>query len=75
MKTTKTDLDQIAVTLLLKGDARRLEMLAARVRAYHEGRVECPECGSEGPHDHNGDRRDPSWSCAACGLCFDDVGA
>lgn len=29
--------------------------------------IECPDCGSRGPHDMNGDARDPQALCCRCG--------
>lgn len=36
-----------------------------------EHRVECPECGDMGPHEHNGCSVDPTLLCQGCGICFD----
>jgi transposase-like protein len=69
--------DQAAIRILLDPHAtaterqERLEALARAVLSVIDGRVECPECGSMGPHDHNGDRREPCYCCAACGLHFE----
>lgn len=40
-----------------------------RVKSGLSITVPCPECGSKGPHDTNGDRLDPTTLCAkpSCG--------
>lgn len=49
--------------------------LKVRAAAGLEVVTPCPECGALGPHDTNGDLRDPSASCAECSACFDlDLG-
>ena len=34
-------------------------------------RMQCPGCGSFGPHESNGDQREPMVCCEACGEHFD----
>lgn len=69
--------DEAALAILLDtslSPARRdaqLRTLAKEVRGRLEGRLPCPECGDEGPHDDNGDRQDPAYSCRACGSYFE----
>lgn len=67
--------DQAALAILLgKGSAsqkqRKLTQLAQQAKARIEGRVECPECGSEGPHDSQLDEGREEFMCAGCGLSF-----
>lgn len=50
----------------------RLSRLARAVSDAVECRAECPECGHLGPHEHNGDRREPALCCAGCGTHFDE---
>ncbi len=41
-------------------------------------RMACPDCGDAGPHETNGDKLDPAFCCAGCGMHHDvradDVG-
>jgi hypothetical protein len=68
--------DQAALRILL--DTRltkserdtRLAGLACKVSDAIECRAECPECGHYGPHEHNGDRLDPTLCCVECGAHF-----
>lgn len=70
--------DQAALRIML--DSRltpaqreaRLSRLARTVRDAVECRVECPECGHRGPHEHNGDTRDPLLCCVGCGTHFEE---
>lgn len=76
MKTTqrRQTLNEVALDLLLAGKEKQLTKLAMAAKKHVEGRVECPDCGDEGPHDHNGDRLDPTFCCNACGMHFSDEG-
>lgn len=50
----------------------RLARAADAFDRYFDGAVKCPECGSEGPHEDNGQIGiHRAFSCAACGCCFD----
>lgn len=69
---TKT-LDQIALRLLLEGRTAEVKALAKQAARRLEGRLECPECGNEGPHDDNGEHP-PTYLCVACGYVFEDAG-
>jgi hypothetical protein len=70
--------DQAALRILLapgltaRERQARLGRLAREVRAVVECRVECPECGHQGPHEHNGDRHDPLLCCVECGTHFSE---
>lgn len=48
---------------------KRSELLKAKLGG--SVKLECPECGSMGPHDTNGDRQEPTMLCEACGNQFD----
>lgn len=66
--------DERAVELLLAGDQAGVERLAREARDFLENRVECPACGSKGPHDDNGcTGEDLSYCCTECGEHFDAV--
>lgn len=72
--------DEMAVEILLGSGSKqskqaKLTALAGKARARLENRVECPECGSHGPHDDNGcTGSQKSYCCSDCGCCFDDEG-
>jgi len=72
--------DQIAMNILLdvrlspKQRDAKLSKFARELRDHAEGRVECPGCGSMGPHDGNDDHLDPQFCCADCGMHFEDPG-
>lgn len=61
--------DEMAVGLLLRNDVRGLRKLVAEASARIEGRIACPDCGHEGPHDDSPMTRD--LCCGECGVCFD----
>lgn len=67
--------DVMALRILMgpeKGRQAKLTALANQVKAYIENRVECPECGSMGPHDDNGCRASELvFCCTSCGCHFD----
>jgi len=44
--------------------------LAAKMGFQVRG-IACPECGDPGPHDSNGDPRDPTMCCYKCGAMTD----
>lgn len=52
---------------------RKLAALLTHVKNVAEGRLPCPDCGDEGPHDDNGATRrsELSYCCRACGMHFD----
>lgn len=73
-----TTYDSLAVDVLLdsslsaKQRRAKLTVLAAEAQARLEGRVECPECGHEGPHDDNGQTgAHLGYCCVDCGCHFD----
>jgi len=45
---------EMAIRMLLDGDQAGLTRLANRLSDIIHNRVECPYCGSHGPHDDNG---------------------
>lgn len=55
--------------------SRKLKAAAALAAAKmgHAVHQACPECGSSGPHDSNGDRLDPQALCG-CGHLFNVTG-
>ncbi len=64
--------DEAAVSMFLEGDSAGITNLAVKAAARVEARVECPECGDEGPHDDNGRvGSELSYCCSVCGTCFD----
>ena len=75
MRKART-LDEIAVCVMLsdrpKAEQQRfLKSLSDKVADVVANRVACPECGNKGPHEDNGDSRDLSLCCTACGTHFD----
>jgi hypothetical protein len=64
-----TRAERIAVAKLVS--KARLTALAKEAGDRLHGRVECPDCGSHGPHDDNGDAREPMFCCAGCGMHFE----
>lgn len=64
----RTNLDLVAVDLLLAGDMRGLKRLAAKAKAALEARMECPDCGDEGPKEENGG---DTVCCTVCGCHID----
>jgi len=76
-----TTYDELAVEILLGPGSKKvrdakLSKLAKEARSKLEGRVSCPECGDEGPHDDNGATGvHKSYLCSGCGCCFDEVPA
>jgi transposase-like protein len=71
--------DEMAVEIMLgpgskKAKQAKLSKLAKQAKARLENRIECPECGNEGPHEDNGcSGSQKSYLCTACGCCFDEV--
>jgi len=71
--------DEMAVEILMgpglvKTKQSKLSKLAKQAAARLENRVECPECGHEGPHEDNGcSGSQKSYLCSGCGCCFDAV--
>lgn len=65
--------NEYAIDLMLKGDQKGLQRLAAQVRNLHENILTCPECGSRGPHQDNGASRayDLTYLCEGCGTQWD----
>lgn len=69
--------DKMAVGVLLgpgseKSKQARLTNLAKQASDRLENRVECPECGSMGPHDDNNQTgASLSYCCTSCGSHFD----
>ena len=66
--------DELALDILLGEGTREQKdaSLAAASKDFSNalrGCVTCPECGHEGPHDHNGDMRE--YACSGCGLAFE----
>jgi hypothetical protein len=52
---------------------KRLSRLAKEAKNLQEGRVECPECGHNGPHDSNGlphQHDEHTLCCSGCGMQF-----
>jgi len=75
--TTMKSYDAMAIRIMLGAGSKverqaKLTKLAAEAKARIENRVECPECGSHGPHEDNGcSGRDLSYLCTSCGYTFD----
>lgn len=70
--------DQAALRIMLDGRLTaaqrqaKLTRLARAVSDAVECRVSCPDCGHRGPHESNGDRREPMLCCTECGAHFDE---
>ena len=69
--------DQLVLRVLLAPRLTAAERQTRLTRLAHalsdavNGRVPCPDCGHRGPHDDNGDRREPMLCCCECGSHFD----
>jgi transposase-like protein len=70
--------DEMAVEIMIgpgsaKSRQAKLSKLAKQAKVEVEGRLPCPECGDEGPHDDNGATRrsQVSFCCNQCGTHFD----
>jgi len=64
--------DQMAMQMLIKGDHAGIKRLAIQLSNRDRGIFRCPECGSMGPHDSNGDEREPTYCCTSCGEQTDE---
>ena len=65
-----TSYDALAARLLLKGTMPG-DKAFKKLLAHAKDKVECPECGSMGPHESNGAKYDETLCCDKCGNHFE----
>lgn len=72
-----TTYDAAALDIILSNGSKKarqaqLTSLAAKAQAELDNRVECPDCGSHGPHDDNGcSGSQRAYCCSDCGNHFE----
>ena len=62
--------DELTTVALMQGNQAQIQALLK----HAQGKVSCPECGDEGPHDTNTAARyadNREFCCTACGSNFE----
>lgn len=65
--------DTLALEVLLSnGSKKSKQAKLSKLLAHASGRVECPECGNDGPHEDNGCSGANKAYLCSCGCQFDN---